>query len=159
MIEKIKSKGFVEILVEDIEKKQIISKIKLKNTILNSGKSILSRMISNNTSSSLIYINSMDFGEGGESEGVPKVVTPDRTSLFTPISGVIGVSAIGDWNSSSEKQAVFSSTITTSQAVGRTINEAALKMSNGELFSMITFGGLSKTSSLQFTLNWTIIFS
>jgi len=55
-------------------------------------------------------------------------------------------------------QVIFTSVILFSEGVGLTLNEMALQMANGDLFSMTTFPDLNKTSDMQITFNWRLNF-
>jgi hypothetical protein len=151
--ETIKAQGYVEIIVQDSVTGEII-KVEKKNTVLVSGKATLARLLANDVSG--VYVQNMIFGQGGEDGNVPKVVDSGRTSLFSFISGTSTTVSSG-WTSDYPTRATFSATLNSSTANGSVINEAALELSNGDLFSMITFGGLTKTSSLNFTLNWNLL--
>lgn len=156
MIETINTEGIVEFVITNEETGEIVLKEK-KNTVLTIGKSILARTLANDLTS-LVYVSHMVFGQGGESGNIPRVVDPGRSSLFNSITGT-QVAVASGWSSDYPTRVTFSASLGSSIANGYVINEAALQLSNGDLFSMITFGGLTKTSSLSFTLNWTIILS
>jgi len=53
---------------------------------------------------------------------------------------------------------VFTSVLDYDEANGFQINEMALQMNNGDLYSMSTFADLNKTSSMQITWNWKLSF-
>jgi hypothetical protein len=55
-------------------------------------------------------------------------------------------------------QVIFTSVITFEEAIGITLNEMALQMANGELYSMTTFPDLGKTEEMQLVFNWRINF-
>jgi hypothetical protein len=50
----------------------------------------------------------------------------------------------------------FTSVIAFDDANGHNLNEMALRMYNGDLYSMATFPDLGKTSNMQITCNWRI---
>ena len=62
-----------------------------------------------------------------------------------------------DPNTSS--QVTFTSVIAFGDIVGVVINEMALQMSNGDLYSMTTSPDLNKTAEMQITFNWVISFT
>lgn len=153
----IQPKGYVEILVTNVLTSEIV-KHEVKNTVLTIGKSALARSLAAYTVSPFeFYIDSMIFGNGGEDNNIPRVVDVGRSTLFNDIG--LSVTVARGWTSSYSTRASFTGTIDQSTAVGETINEAGLKLANSELFSMVTFAGLSKTAQLQFTLNWNIVFA
>lgn len=152
----IEPQGFVEIFIKDIVTQEIIYKDK-KNTVLSLGKQLLARSLANNVNAPYdFFINRMVFGTGGEDGEIPRTVDSGRTSLFNE---VLEISVSSSWDTDFPTQVKFTGTIESSSANGFTLNEAALKSSSGDLFSMVTFPGLSKTNQLQFTLNWTILFA
>ena len=152
----IETRGIVELIVTNVITNEIVRR-EFHNTVLTIGKQMLAKTIANDIGATPIFVENMLFGQGGEDESVPKSVDTGRTSLFNFISGT-RITAASAWNSEFPTRATFSATLDASTANGSTINEAALELSNNDLLSMITFGGLSKTSSLAFTLNWTVIF-
>lgn len=152
----IQSNGLVEFTIKDVDNDKIVYN-KRKNTVLSLGKQLLARSLSNDVNSPYdFYIDRMVFGTGGEDGEIPRSVDSGRTSLFNE---VLEISVSSTWDSDFPTQVKFTGTIESSSANGFTLNEAALKTSSGELFAMVTFSGLSKTSQLQFTLNWTILFA
>ena len=94
----------------------------------------------------------MIFGDGGTTAGVKKTVNASRTGLFgiTQLTKPV-TSIIDDLN---PKQASFTSVITFEDINNVTINEMALQMSNGDLYSMVTFPDFTKTAEMQITWNW-----
>ena len=57
-----------------------------------------------------------------------------------------------------KNQVIFTSILDFDDANGVSLNEMALVMNNGKLYSMATFGDLNKTSSIQITWSWRISF-
>ena len=57
-----------------------------------------------------------------------------------------------------ESQVIFTSVVAFSEGNGFNLNEMALQMQNGDLYSMATFPGISKTQQMQLTFNWRISF-
>ncbi len=155
--ESINSKGFVEIVITDSKTGEILE-IHKQNTVLLSGKTLMARSLAGEINDPFdFYVYSMEFGTGGLEGSTPKTVNSGLTSLY--ISSGIEVLVGRSWSNSYPTQAIFTGTLNTEIGNGLNINEAALKMANGDLFSMITFPSLSKTNSQQITLNWTVIFS
>ena len=146
-------KGTVEIITE-YENGLIENKL-INNAVLKTGRNALTSALANNIGSSFdFYISKMLFGDNGTNGGVPKVVDTNRNGLF----GVTRASknVIASIDPVINSQVVFTSVLTSSDANGYTINEMALQMNNGDLYSMATFEGQSKTSSAQITFNWKI---
>jgi hypothetical protein len=154
MLDIIKPKGEIEIIVTNIETGKI-ERILRPNTVVNIGRAVLARAITQDFASYDFFIDSMIFGTGGEDGGVPKVVDPGRDGLFNE---TLSVSINKSWDSNYPTRAMFTGTISSTQGNNFTINEMGLVTSTGDLFSMATFSGLNKTSQLQFTLNWNIVF-
>lgn len=127
-----------------------------KNTILKLGKEALAKCLAKDFGSEyLFYINAMIWGTGGTSGGAPKFVNADRPGLFstTAISRPV-ISTVDD------TQVIFTSVIpqTGSWSQPIVLNEMALVMANGDLYSMVTFPDLTKTSAMQITFNWRLQF-
>lgn len=145
--------GFYEIIIEDIsgDKKEIHR----KNTVLRTGRLALVKVITAETGSyTSLFISRIIFGSNGTSGGQPKFVDVNRTGLFGPI--VLDKTVFATIDSSNPTQAIFSTIVTYSDAVGSTLNEMALVMNDGSLYSMATFGDIVKTNTMQITFNWRI---
>lgn len=152
---KIKTKGDVEgfILYKDGRKE----KIEFHNTVLRKGREALASSLANNIGDTYdFYISRMLFGDGGTSSGIPKFVNTERNGLFGFTRAVKPVIATIDPNLQS--QVILTSILDYDEAVGFTLNEMALQMNNGDLYSMSTFADLNKTSLMQITWNWKISF-
>lgn len=134
-----------------------IEKRNVKNTVLRAGREALASSLANNYGDTYdFWISRMLFGDGGTSGGSPKYVNTDRNGLFgttianKPISSTIDVNY--------PYQVVFTSVLTYEDANGVTVNEMGLQMNDTDLYSMVTFGDISKTSAMQITWNWRISF-
>ena len=149
-------KGFIDVCIEDRKNNKLFYKI--NNTILRSGKSALAMSLANELSGQYypFYINSIMFGNGGMVDGKLRTVNSERSSLFG--SEVVSKSIISSIDPNIPTQATFTSVLTFDDAVGQTINEMALEMANENLYSMVTFPDLMKTSDIQITWNWRINF-
>jgi len=147
----IKLIGSVERIVE--YKDGSTEVIKSKNTVLNKGRSALAATLANLVGdTNEFFIARMIFGDGGTTAGVKKFVNADRNGLFGVTRLTKPVTAlIDDLNPST---AIFTSVITFDEINSTTINEMALQMQNNDLYSMITFPDLNKTSEMQITWNW-----
>ena len=155
--EDIKTKGSIEIIVKNIKTNKIETRYK-NNTVLLSGKANMAKCLASEVNDPFdFYINSMEFGTGGLDGGTPKTVNSDLNSLYT--SAGVEVLVGRSWSNSLPQEASFTGTLNSETANGIDLSEAALKMADGTYFSLATFPALSKTSDLQITLNWTIIFS
>ncbi len=123
-----------------------------RNTVLREGRKALAASLANSYGDNYdFFISRMAFGAGGVSGGVPKYVTEERTGLF---SSVIEKGVIANIDPNDLSQVVFTSVLSRDDANGFTINELALKMNTGLLYSMSTFGGFSKTAQMQVTFTW-----
>lgn len=153
--ESLKVTGDVEIIVESKDGSTVVYDV--KNTVLLTGRRALAKSLANSIGSTYdFYITRMIFGDGGTMDGVKKFVNAGREGLF----GVTRLSkpAIANLDSTIPAQAIFTSVIRFEDAVGVTLNEMALQMANGQLYSMTTFPDLNKTSDMQINFNWRINF-
>lgn len=126
-----------------------------KNTVLRRGRIALAKCLANDVGGSFsYYIHQMIFGTGGTTGGTPRFVNSDRNGLFcgSPVASKPVVSSLDG------TQVIFTSVLTFSSAVGEVLNEMALMMYNEDLYSMVTFPDLTKTSSMQITWNWRLNF-
>ena len=100
------------------------------------------------------YVLSMIFGTNGTSGGVEKFVPASRNGLF----GITRVQkpVIASIDDNNPTQVTFTSVLTFEDGNGYALNEMALVMASGDLYSMVTFPDLSKTSQMQITFNWNI---
>jgi hypothetical protein len=133
-------------------------KFDFKNTILRGGRRALALGLANQIGDAFeFYVTRMMFGDGGTFNGVKKFVNADRNGLF----GVTRLSkpVIANIDINVPTQVIFTSVITFDEAVGIVLNEMALQMANGDLYSMVTFPDLSKTEEMQITWNWHISYS
>lgn len=150
--DEMKIKGTLSVMIEDGDWKE---ERLLSNTILLTGKSAVVHSLGYDIGGSFqYYVDRMIFGDGGEESGVPKRVSVTSTSLNGDTRA--SVSASASFSPDVQNQIVFTSVLTGSHAVGYTLNEAALQLANGGLFSMVTFPGLPKTSTMTLTFNWTL---
>lgn len=149
--ESIETRGDIELIKEWKDgQKEIID---FRNTILLTGRRALCKSMANVIGDSYqFYITRMLFGDGGTQSGVKKYVNAGREGLF----GVTRLSkpVIAHIDTSIPTQVILTSVITFDEVVGVTLNEMALQMANGELYSMATFADLNKTEDMQLTLNW-----
>jgi hypothetical protein len=153
--EPLKVIGTVERVIEYSDGSKEVSEV--RNTILRKGREALASSLANSIGSTYnFYINKMIFGDGGTSGGTLKVVDSSRTGLF----GVTRASkpVISSVDTNMPSQVVFTSVLSFDDANGYAINEMALQMSNGDLYSMVNFADLNKTSSMQITFNWRLSF-
>jgi hypothetical protein len=98
----------------------------------------------------------MLFGDGGATNGATKYVSSDRNGLFGITRASRPVIATVDPNIPS--QVIFTSVLTFNDANGYVLNEMALQMATGDLYSMVTFPDLTKTSQMQITWSWRLSF-
>lgn len=155
MNDTIECKGKVKLTCEWLDGR--VEETWINNTVLKTGRRAVAKGLTNNIGDGFqYYINRMVFGDGGTVDGVKKYVDAARNGLFgvTRLSKPI-VAAI---DSTVPELAVFTSVIKFTDIVGVTINEMALQMANGELYSMLTFADFTKTEEQQLTLNWYLSF-
>lgn len=149
-------KGQIEAIFDYEDGKQIIHRF--DNTVLNAGRSALAKSLANDYGNIYqFYVDNMLFGDGGTSgTGVPYSVNAERTGLFGTTIERKGI--ISNVDANIPTQAVFTSVLKFDEANGNAINEIALEMNNDELYSLATFAGFNKTSSMQVTFNWRLSF-
>lgn len=147
--------GNVEILKEF--RNGLVEPFYVENTVLLTGRRALTKCLANAVGEVFeFYITRMLFGDGGTQSGVKKYVNAGREGLFgvTQLSKPI----LANIDSHIPTQAIFTSVIRFDEAVGLTLNEMALQMANGQLYSMTTFPDLNKTEDMQITFNWRLNF-
>ncbi len=154
----IKVRGDVQMIIEHLCGRREVREF--PNTIMTTGREALAAAISNSfTGNYSLYVNRMIFGDAGTSGGGSntKRVSADRNGLFcgTPVASKSVIAAV-DPNITT--QVVFTSVLSTSDANGYALSEMALQMANGDLYSMVTFPELNKTSDFQITWNWRLSF-
>lgn len=155
--EPLKVIGTVERIIEYKDGIKETEVTEIKNTVLRTGREALAKSLANDVSSVYNYfINRMLFGDGGTSGGSLKSVDTQRTGLFGITRASKPVIATVDPNITT--QVVFTSVLTFDDANGYAINEMALQLASGDLYSMVTFADLNKTSSMQITFNWRLSF-
>lgn len=127
--------------------------IRSENTVLNKGREALAATLANLVGdTNEFFVARMLFGDGGTTAGVKKFVNSSRNGLFGVTRLTKPVTAlIDDLNPT---QAIFTSVITFNEINSTTINEMALQMQNNDLYSMLTFPDLNKTSEMQIVWNW-----
>ena len=153
--EESKINGIVERIVEHKDGHKEVTVI--PNTVLTTGKMALANSLANVVENTYdYYVSHMIFGDSGTSGNVEKFVNVSRTGLF----GVTRVRkpVIASIDDDHPTQVVFTSVLTFEEGNGYTLNEMALEMANGTLYSMVTFPDLSKTTLMQITWNWRLSF-
>lgn len=156
LMNSIKTRGDVQMIIDYACGKREV--IEFPNTVLNNGREALAASLGNKfTGNYNFYINRMIFGTGGTTGGNVKFVDASRNGLFcgSPVASKPVISAI-DPNVNS--QLILTSVLATSDAVGQTLNEMALQMGTGDLYSMVTFPDLTKTDQMSIIWNWTLSF-
>ena len=147
--------GDITVLIETKDGSREI--VEFKNTVLRKGRNALASSLANDIGDSYdFYISRMLFGDGGTNGGTPKFVNTERNGLF----GVTRVSkpVISSVDPNIPYKAIMTSVISFSEGNGYALNEMALQMNNGDLYSMATFSDLNKTSQIQLTYNWYLSF-
>lgn len=149
----VKTRGDVQLIIErDCGSTEVIE---FPNTVLRKGREALAASLANEVEEVYnFYIHRMLFGDGGTSEGQTRFVNTSRNGLFGITRASKPVIASIDPNIPS--QAVFTSVVSFSEANGYTLNEMALQMGSGDLYSMVTFPDLTKTEQMQLVFNWRI---
>jgi len=151
----VKSRGDVEIVVDYADGRRETHDI--HNTILQTGKVALAKVLTNDVEDPFdFYIESMTFGTNGATGGTPKYVDESRSGLFG--TTLLTKNVISSRDDAAPTTAILTSVIAYDEGNGSTLNEMALRMKNADLYSMITFPDLNKTSVMQLTINWRISF-
>lgn len=131
--------------------------INFRNTILRTGRGALALALANRVGDDFdFFISKMIFGDGGTNGGVPKQVGDERNGLFGSARVIRPV--ISNIDPNNETQVIFTSVIPFDEGNGFELNEMALQLNNGDLYSMATFPGISKTPGMQITWNWRLSF-
>lgn len=129
----------------------------VKNTVLRKGREALASSLANQIGNSYdFFVHRMIFGNGGTDGSVPKFVDSQRNGLFGVTVASKGV--IATISDDTPSQVVFTSVLTFDEGNGYSLNEMALRMNTGNLYSMTTFPDLTKTSTIQITFNWNLNF-
>lgn len=131
----------------------------IHNDLLKTGRIALINSLSGNYGNEYNYnITNMIFGNGGTStEGKIKIVNSERNNLFGTMVASKPV-VVPTSTTSGYYVLTFISVLDYDDANGYALNEMALKMANGDLFAMATFGDLSKSSNMQLTWSWSLSF-
>ena len=157
MLESEKCIGNVEIIIKDNDN-NILDVIRKQNTVLNIGKAALCKCLGNQIDTDFdFYVQNLLISDGGvDGSGNPLVVSAERTGMFNTVLLTIPVfsSISGTFNN----MITFTSTISSSMGNGNQLSEAALQLADGSLYSITTFGAISKTSAISIIFNWTVSF-
>ena len=155
MNESIKTLGHVYGIIEHKDGKK--EEFSFKNTVLSKGRQALASSLAKSfTGEYNYYISRMIFGNGGTSDGSKKYVNTNRNGLFG--TEVASKPVLSNVDSNMPNQVIFTSVLRFTEANGSPLNEMALQMSSGDLYSMVTFPDLNKTSEMQITFNWRLSF-
>lgn len=151
----IKSIGKVKRIIDfDSGERQIFE---FPNTVLATGRAALASSLAREIGDSFdFYVNRMIFGDGGTSGGLTKFVSSNRNGLF----GITRASkpVIASVDPDNPYQVIFTSVLAKSEANSSVLNEIALQLATGDLYSMATFPDFTKTSNQQITYSWRISF-
>lgn len=153
--EEIKTCGHVQVVIDYRNGERAV--IEFPNTILQKGRQALASSLANDVGSSFnFFVARMLFGDGGTTGGSTKFVDTHRNGLFGITRANKPVISQVDPNITS--QVIFTSVVSYAEANGYTLNEMALQMNTGDLYSMVTFPDLTKTEQMQITWNWRLSF-
>jgi hypothetical protein len=149
-------KGTVTMTVQNLEG-NVVRKEVFPNAVLRTGREAIAAALANKYGPSFEnYVSNMIFGDGGQDGEQLKYVNASRTGLFGVTRASKNVVSVID--SVNKFQVTYNAILSYEDANGYTLNEMALQLENGDLFSMATFGGIDKTSSMQITWQWAISF-
>lgn len=128
--------------------------IDFPNTIVQTGRNAVAAMLANQIGSSFnLYVSSWIFGGSAVINGSSRYIPSSQNGLFGLTIATKPVIASVDPNISS--QVIFTCTLGLNDAIGD-INEMALVLATGDLYSMTTFGTLNKTNSMTITWSWRV---
>lgn len=151
----VRSKGEVEFKIKYKDGKEQTSS--RYNTILQKGKIALAKSLTSEVENPYdFYVESMIFGTNGTSGSSPRYVDESRTALFG--TTLLTKNVISSRDEAAPTTAIFTSVITFDEGNGSALNEMALKLGNDDLYSMLTFPDINKTSSMELTINWYVSF-
>lgn len=129
-----------------------------RNTILRKGREALVLSLANRVGDDFdFFISRMLFGDGGLVGSSPKTVPTDRNGLFCGAAKV-SKPVIANVDPNNASQLILTSVVSFDEGNGISLNEMALQMNNGDLYSMATFPGLTKTQQMQITWSWRLSF-
>lgn len=144
-------KGDIQAVIEN--KNGSLDVIEFRNTILKTGRSALAFSLANRIGGDFdFFVSRMIFGDGGTNGSVPKIVPVERNGLFG--SKIVDKPVVANIDSSNDSQVIFTSVVSFNEGNGFNLNEMALVLQTGDLYSMATFPGVSKTPQMQITFNW-----
>jgi hypothetical protein len=154
--EQIKCRGDIECIIE-YDDGTPTETWEIRNTILKNGRIALAKVLANELDGFFnFYISRMVFGSSGTNGSVPKYVDDGRNGLFGLT--VLTKPVISTVDPNLPTQVILTSVIPFDEANGIVLNEMALQMNNGQLYSMRTFPDLTKTTHMQVTWNWRLNF-
>jgi hypothetical protein len=155
ILENQESRGAVEIIIDYDDGRQ--ERRYRRNCVVRKAKEAHVLGLVNQIGASWdFYVDKMLFGTNGTLSGVPKVVEDTRNGLFG--TTLLSKSVASLVNPQVSTQAIFTTVVSFSEGNGSTINEMALQMKSGDIYSMVTMPGIAKTSSMQITFNWRLSF-
>lgn len=155
MIDNIKLIGSIDLIIDYENGRQ--ETMAFLNSVVRTGRYALAKSLANEYGNDYeFFISTMVFGNGGTDDGTPRFVGTLRNGLFGTTVASKSASSVLDVNDPS--QVIFTSIISRDEANGQTLNEMALRMYNGDFYSMATFPDIGKTSAMQLTFNWRINF-
>jgi len=154
MIDPLFCKGDVTAVIEDREG---FRRVEFRNAVLNTGKNALALSLANRLGSDFeFFISRMLFGDGGAVNNVPKSVHADRNGLFGTTR--VNKPVVANIDPNNPSQLILTSVVSFDEGNGFALNEMALQLHSGDLYSMATFPGITKTPQMQITWNWRLSF-
>ena len=155
MIDPLSCKGNVTAVIEDRDGG--LCRVEFRNAVLNTGKNALALSLANRLGSDFeFFISRMLFGDGGAVNNVPKSVHADRNGLFGTTR--VNKPVVANIDPNNPSQLILTSVVSFDEGNGFSLNEMALQLHSGDLYSMATFPGISKTPQMQITWNWRLSF-
>lgn len=158
--------GLVDITVREAASGRVLDKQRRSNNVLNVGRMALLQGLANTAVQPRVYFDRCIVGGGGSYQPepggsyIPYDVSRARTGLFggTALDEVAIVTTCNT-DSSGSPYAIVSAVLgSQSQANDQYVNEVALKLKSGDLYALVTWAGLNKTSSIEVVLDWFVYF-
>lgn len=152
-MESVKILGNINLEIEYSDGKK--ENLKFKNSPLRQGKSALAQFVCSKDSER-IWITDMIFGDGGVEKNDKKTVNPNRNTLFGVARVVKPV--VCQLDPEDPTKVIVSTILEKDEGNDYVINEMALKLNTGDLFSMATFYNLNKNEQMKLKWTWELLF-
>jgi hypothetical protein len=149
----IKTIGQISLIIKQGGQK---SQFSFQNQLLNGGRRFLISNLLQRPSSTSIFLKNMLFGDGGAVNDDVKPVVPEMEQMF----GVTRMKkeAVVQINPEIPTQLLLTVIVPENEGNDFALNEMALELSDGTLFSLATFPSFNKTDQMELTWLWSVFF-